>query len=49
MDSFDGMAKAAAIFLWIVGISALIFVPLGTWKLIELLVWGWNRLHIVVR
>lgn len=42
--AFEGFA----FILWAMLIALIIFVPLGIWKLVEILIWLWNNVHISV-
>jgi uncharacterized membrane protein len=39
---FDGIFKAGKILIYL----SIVFIPLGIWKLIELIIWCFHNIHI---
>lgn len=41
-DGLDALFKFVAVLL-------IIFIPVGIWKLIDIIIWMWNHIHITVK
>ena len=45
---YDGIGRALAIMMWTMISLIVVFVPLGLWKLIEIVIWLFRNVHIEI-
>jgi|LakMenEpi03Aug12_release.lakeMendotaPanAssembly.Ray.scaffolds.fasta_scaffold164734_5 hypothetical protein len=43
-SAFSGMGEVIATMM----IACVIFVPLGIWKCVDIIIWLWHHFHIVI-
>lgn len=45
----SGLGDAVGALIKALIVMVIIFVPLGTWKAIEIIIWIWNHVHFGVK
>lgn len=49
MNYLSGGFKAIENLLVFLAVLCIIFVPLGAWKAVELIIWAWKHIDIIVK
>jgi uncharacterized membrane protein len=49
MGNYDAIGKAVENLFKIGAVLLCIFVPLGLWKLIEIIIWIYQRINVVIK
>lgn len=48
-DMYQGMFDGLEALFKFIAALLIIFIPLGLWKLIDIIIWVWNHIHITIK